>query len=956
MNSDRRSSNDSLGDLQGSDTRLQQVLDYTSALVFAKDSQGRYLFINREFERISGRRSAEIIGRRDEEIFPPELATRFRHNDLRVLQERRAIEFEEEADFGDGLRTFLSSKFPLFDLNGLAYAVCGMATDITDRKRLEAALSAAALAVSQSDEDALYRQLVRYLSTILGVDGAFVATYDSRSPDQLTMLAFFLDGEIRENFAYSQADTPCQTVIGQSLRVYPARLRELFPGDDEFKELGIESYAGHPLTDGQGRPAGLIAVLSRRPLERPVFVESVLKIFAVRVNAEFARAASAQALRTSEASYREIFEASDDAIFVHDWETGAVLDVNPRACEIYGYRREELLATRIGDLGSGVSPYTEADALRWIDQAKRDGSVNFEWHRRNRDGTLHWDEVRLKSAKIAGQPRILAIIREITAAKEREQELRQGEDRLRATLTAALDCIIVTDHAGRIIEFNPAAEACFGHTRESVLGRRLIEALIPVHLQAEVEHDLARYFATGAAAPLRQRMELMALRADGTEFSAELAIGAAQGPEGPIFIGYLRDISERKAAEEKRLQLESRLRQAQKMEAIGQLTGGIAHDFNNLLTSITGYVVLASERPSAATDPRLQGYLAHAQRSCERARDLIQQMLVFSRGGQGSPCTLRLQPLLVDSLPSVRAVLPPGMPMTLDVDDASATLVHVDPLQAEQVLLNLCLNARDAMGTAGELRVGLRGLIASGLVCSGCGAPVDGPYVELAVADTGHGIAPETMQRMFDPFFSTKAAGKGTGMGLAIVHGIVHEHGGHVVVETRIGAGSCFRILWPAIATESGTDESLETSDKAAAPPRTPLSGHVLLVDDDASVAGFMRDLLETNGLEVTCASSGDAALHLVSSAPRRFDAVITDQVMPGKSGLDVAREIRALRDDLPVILYTGYGDGLAGHNLQAAGLHAVLHKPVDPATLFNALAKALPMPGVLRTASAAAP
>jgi PAS domain S-box-containing protein len=524
----------------------------------------------------------------------------------------------------------------------------------------------------------------------------------------------------------------------------------------------------------------------------------------------------------------------------------------------------------------------------------------------------------------------------------REQELRQGEDRLRATLTAALDCIMVTDHAGRIIEFNPAAEACFGHTRQAVLGRRLIDALIPEHLQAAHERELARYFDSGAAAPLRQRMELLALRADGTEFPAELAIGTAQGPEGPIFIAYLRDISERKAAEEKRLQLESRLRQAQKMEAIGQLTGGIAHDFNNLLTSITGYVVLASERPSAAPDPRLKGYLAHAQRSCDRARDLIQQMLVFSRGGQGSPCTLPLQPLIVEALPSVRAVLPPAMQMTLDVDDASTALVHVDPLQAEQVLLNLCLNARDAMGSAGELRVGLHPVAVAGLVCSGCGAPVDGSYVELAVADSGHGIAPETMQRMFDPFYSTKAAGKGTGMGLAIVHGIVHEHGGHVVVETRIGAGSCFRILWPAIAGTPQVGQASARGTSSDSPPRPALNGHVLVVDDDTSVAGFMRDLLETNGLEVTCAFSGNDALQMVATPSRCFDAVLTDQLMPGMSGVELARSIKAERPDLPVVLYTGYAEGLAHHDLESAGLDALLHKPVDVAALLATLARVM--------------
>jgi PAS domain S-box-containing protein len=433
--------------LNAGDTRLQQVLDNTSALIFAKDDQGRYLFVNRRFEELSGHHTDEILGRRDDEIFSPALAARFRHNDLIVLRQQRAIEFEETADFGDGPRIFLSSKFPLFNADGIADAVCGMATDITERKRVEEALSASALAVSQSEEEALYRQLAGYLATILGVDGAFIAAFDPAKPGQIRVLAFFLDGGIRENFSYALAGTPCEVVIERGLQIFPSRLHEMFPGDGEFSRLRMESLAGHALTDAHGKPTGLLVVFSRRPMQQSRFIESVLKIFSVRINAEFERAAAAQALRASEA----------------------------------------------------------------------------------------------------------------------------------------------------------------------------------------------------------------------------------------------------------------RLRQAQKMEVVGQLTGGIAHDFNNLLTSIMGYITLAGERDSAATDQRLGGYLAQAQRSCERARDLIQQMLVFSRGGQGTPRTLQLAPFVTDALATVRSALPASMSVASAFDTNMTGCVRVDPLQAEQVLLNLCLNARDAMPANGTL-------------------------------------------------------------------------------------------------------------------------------------------------------------------------------------------------------------------------------------------------------------
>jgi PAS domain S-box-containing protein len=923
--------------LHESEARLQQVLDNTSAVVFAKDRAGRYLFVNHQFERLAARPTGEIVGRTDGDVFPPGLATRFRYNDLRVLHEKRAIEFEESGDFGDGERTFLSSKFPLFDADGTAYAVCGIATDITDRKRIEDALSSAALAVSTSEEETLYRGLARYLATILGVDGAFISTVDERDPTTMHVLAFYLDGRIVENFSYPLAGTPCQTVVGQQFRFYPTHLFAAFPADADFKKLGVEGYAGYPLNDATGRPRGLISVISRKPLERPAFVESVLRIFAVRASAELDRARAAEALRASEASYREIFEASEDAIFIQDWDTGAIVDANPRACESYGYTHAELLKVRLSDLSSGVPPYTEAEGLRLIEQAKRDGIVRFEWHRRNKDGSLHWDELVLKSARIASRPRVLAVTREITERKLREQELRQSEDRLRATVSAALDCIVVMDHQGRIIEFNPAAEACFGHRRADVLGRRLVELLVPVRGREQFTHDLEQYLQGGEGPFLHRRIETHALRADGSEFPVELATGVAQGADGTIFIGYLRDISELKAAEARRVRLEAQLRQAQKMEAIGQLTGGIAHDFNNLLTSIMGYVVLASERQERLGDGRLEGYLAQARRSCERARDLIQQMLMFSRGQRGTARPVAIGPLVEESLPLVRAALPPSIDLELEIaPDAPAA--RLDPLQFEQVLLNLCINARDASGGAGSLRIGVRPVQLEDATCAGCRASASGAFVELSVRDSGHGIAPEVVERIFEPFYSTKETGKGTGMGLAIVHGIVHEHGGHVLVETAPGQGARFRVIFPALPAETRVEETAESMTPRPRRGLQPLEGTVLVVDDEESVGEFMRELLDTWGLRATYLARPLEALDAVVREPSRFDVVITDQSMPRMTGVQLARALREIRGDLSVILYTGYSDGVGQQDIAAAGLKAVLKKPVDPVALRTAL------------------
>jgi len=926
--------------LLDSEIRLQQVLDNSGAIVFAKNRDGRYLFVNREFERVTGRTSTQMLGQTDDEIFQPELAARFRHNDLRVLQEKHSIEFEEVADFGGGTRTFLSSKFPLLDSEGVAYAVCGMATDITERKRLEDAFSAAALAVSQSEEETLYRQLARYLSTILDVDGAFIATTAPGDSCRMRMLAFHLDGETRENFSYPLAGTPCETVVGQGFRLYGSRLAELFPSDLDFQRLGIDGYAGQPLSDARGNPLGLIAVVSRQPFKDPSLVEATLRIFAVRVNAELERAAAADALRASEANYRQIFEASEDSIFVHDWDTGAILDVNARACEAYGYSREDLMRLRAGDLSAGEPPYTEADAIVWIERAKREGAVSFEWRRRNSDGSLRWDDVRLKRAEIGGQPRVLAFTRDITERKQAEEALRASEEQYRAVFNASADALVLWNSRSERVDVNPAYELLYGYSRDKVLaGQRARD--LPGDYRQQQSRIIAR---TLAGEPYCGEIETM--RRSGERFPIEVRTIPIRHRGEPHVLAVIRDLTEHHSVEQERAQLEARLRQAQKMEAIGQLTGGIAHDFNNLLTSIMGYVALASERESALGDSRLGGYLLQALRSCERARDLIQQMLMFSRGRRGSPRAVSLATVVNGALSTLRAGLPDTLEFSIETDD-SVPPVFVDPSQVEQVLLNLGINARDATAGIGHLKIGVLPMRAEGLLCTGCRQGISGQFVELIVEDDGHGIDAAVVERIFEPFFSTKEAGKGSGMGLAMVHGIVHEHGGHVVVESSPGHGARFRVAWPVVAGANEITTQVSESAVPTRPPRLALDGSVLLVDDDESVREFMRELLESWGLRATCLASAATALERLRAEPGRFDVLITDQSMPRMTGLELAQRLRQQHDELPVILYTGHGENLAGDEIDAARLCAVIRKPVDPVLLSQTLARCLAPAGM---------
>jgi PAS domain S-box-containing protein len=1032
-----------------------------------------------------GRQESELKGGFDSDVFPPEVVARLRADDRRVMQAREPIEIEEALVVDGRPCTYLAIKFPLLDAQGEPYAICGIATDITRRKRGEEALRSAALAVSSAEGDAVFQELTRYLATTLGVECAFVAECSTPENSAVRTLAVFIDGTFEDNIQYGLAGTVCGTVVGREFRFVPQDVGRLYPEDRMFRRLSIEGYAAFPLNDSLGQPLGLIAVMSRRPLSDPELIESMLKIFSARAAAEIERKRAEHERRVSEASYRAIFEACDDAIFIHDWETGAILDVNPRACEVYGYSYEEMKRLRVRDISSGVPPYTEEHAWQYVQQARLGKPVRFEWHRRNKDGSLHWDDVCLQGARIAGRDRIVAFTREITDRKRTEaalrsaalavstaegdtvfadlvrdlaatldvdvafvaqfleanrsrmkalatfmygaagpeweyelagtpceavvgrefrayasglreqfrsgplatskldsyaafplndthgrpigllavadrkpisdqalfesvlkifaaraaseidrkraeQELRASEAQYRAIFNASVDGMVVLDSAGRIVDVNSAFSALFGYAREELLGQAPAELLAPD--DPTVCADMVTSVSTGQGF----QRECRAARSDGSPLDIEVR-GVPMLHQGrPHLLAVVRDITERKGAEQQRAHLEAQLRQAQKMEAIGHLTGGIAHDFNNILTSVMGYIVLAAERQEDAGDAKLARYLEQAHLSAQRARDLIQQMLTFSRGQRGQPRPLLLAPLVKESVKLLRSTMPATLELRTDLD-SDTPAVLMDPVQVEQVLLNLCINARDAVAGSGRVAVSVR-VEEVAHTCASCRQSVRGRFVALSVRDTGPGIAPQIMDRMFEPFYSTKEVGKGSGMGLAMVHGIVHEHGGHILVDSSPGEGAGFTVLLAALPQEQAQATAVVRGRAGSRRARATLEGRVLVVEDERTVGEFMSELLESWGLQVTVQNSPLQARDLFLRDPTGFDLVVTDQTMPRLTGLQLARELVEVRPQLPVILYTGYSENLGEEELQRCGVRVLVKKPVEPAELYAAV------------------
>ena len=387
------------------------------------------------------------------------------------------------------------------------------------------------------------------------------------------------------------------------------------------------------------------------------------------------------------------------------------------------------------------------------------------------------------------------------------------------------------------------------------------------------------------------------------------------------------------------LRTQNELQQAQKMEAIGQLTGGIAHDFNNILTSIMGYTELALDLYTDDSNPELAVYLNEVSLAGERARDLIAQMLTFSRATVTNSKSISLEPVVNEVIKLLQSTFPSSIQIHTDID-SSVSNIRIASTQLHQMVMNLCINSRDASEGEGIIDIKIRQLIDITAECNSCHGHIKGDFVELSVGDTGSGIESTVLEKIFNPFYTTKDIGKGTGMGLSMVHGIVHEHGGHILVETVMGKGTTFRLLFPAVSKEEHSTHVEELAFTESL-PRTN-GEHLLIVDDDESVATFISELLKRSGYQVTMMTSSKETLSLFKKNPQRYDLVITDQTMPDITGGELASKLLQVRPDIPIILCTGYSEKIDEKSALAIGIQRFLEKPIGPKVLLESVSRLL--------------
>ncbi|MFT5729413.1 MAG: PAS domain S-box-containing protein [Desulforhopalus sp.] len=495
--------------------------------------------------------------------------------------------------------------------------------------------------------------------------------------------------------------------------------------------------------------------------------------------------------------------------------------------------------------------------------------------------------------------------------KEAVGELRKSEEYLAKFMDSATDGFILFDSEFNYLEMNKVALEVTGLTRKEVIGQNIIDVL-PSIKQTPRYDAYKKVRDTGVPCLFT---DLTNYPLTGDKYIELKAFKVGEGL-GIIFT----DITERKRAEEENNKLEKRLNQAQKMEAIGTLAGGIAHDFNNILSAILGFTQLAKDdcKPGSAISQDLDEVLEAGN----RAKGLVRQILAFSRQDDTERMNLQPASIVKETITMLRPSLPTTIEITQDID-AVTGLVFVDPTQLNQILMNLCTNAFHAMEkTGGKLDVSLKEVTLSSEDLINEPDVTDGTFIQLSIGDSGPGIARTVKDKIFDPYFTTKESGKGTGMGLSIVHGIVKSYGGFISLYSELGEGTVFHVFLPTVKQEALTENEINVQIPTG-------RERILFVDDEEILTKMGKTMLERLGYHVTSKNNSLEALETFQNQPDKFDIVITDQTMPGMTGSDLSRRMLQIRPDIPIILCTGYSTIISEEKAKSIGIKEFALKPL---------------------------
>lgn len=631
-----------------------------------------------------------------------------------------------------------------------------------------------------------------------------------------------------------------------------------------------------------------------------------------------------QKRKETEDRYSTIFNMVQDAIFIHDPDTGRILETNRAAQKLYRMSESELRQAAIGDLSRGTAPFSHEEALKHLGKVRETGNQTFRWHSRRADGTLFWSEVSLSMAKIAGKERIIAVVRDLTHRLAAEKKIAEKAAEFEAIFNSIRDIVVFADKDRRILKVNPAAEETTGFTSEELQGTPTRD----VYVDARDHERIGKLFFSLDSPKTTKPFITRLKKKDGSAFHAEVVGGPVRSKDGQIlgFLGVVRDISQRIAMEQK-------MQHVQKLESLGVLAGGIAHDFNNILMAILGNAELALEKKgtSQAQSENLKAIISAAH----KASALCRQMLAYSGRGKFLITDIDLNELLQDIHNMLKMSINKKAVLNFNLSP-EPVMIKADPSQIQQVIMNLIINASEAL----EDRRGTV-TISTGF-CQLDTAEIDsyisgevlspGRYSCLEISDNGCGMSEETKARIFEPFFTTKFTGRGLGM--AAVLGIIRGHRGAIRIKSSPGRGTIVKIILPAI---EGVAKPLpkKTVLKEAAKCN---KGLILLVDDESSVLDVASSMLEFHGFSVITAENGIEAVNVFRKRKDDIDGVIMDLTMPEIDGIEACRRILEIDKNARILLSSGYDGDEITSTASSLNIRGFIHKPYRLSTLEQAL------------------
>ena len=636
------------------------------------------------------------------------------------------------------------------------------------------------------------------------------------------------------------------------------------------------------------------------------------------------------AYRQEAEKYRQLIENLNEVLYMLDLEA-RVTYVSPNIENITGYSAEEIIGRNFIDF---VHPEDLNNRMHYFMRVVSGEGIKTEYRYITRSGGTKWVMTNarpvFKGDEVVG---IQGMLVDITERKKMEENQRQSEERYRNILESIEDGYYEVDADGRILFFNNSLCKMLGYTSSELWGMNA-ENLMDEENSRKMMETAAWVYKTGKS---YKAFDWELIRKDGSVCHVEASISLNRDSDGQPskLYGIARDITERKKNEAEKENLRSQLRRSQQMEAIGTLAGGIAHDFNNILSSVIGYAELSMADTQKET--RIHGNLSRILEAGNRAKDLVRQILTLARDGNEEFTPVSVVPMVKESVKLLRSTLPATIKLQESINDNGSMIVNANPTQLHQIIVNLATNAKYAMGEDfGTLEISVEAVSIDESEAKQPREQKPGDYIKLAVKDTGNGISPEIRHKIFSPYFTTKERGVGTGLGLSIVHGIVKKHRGHINVYSELGKGTAMQVFLP-LAKGAELTRQRERVDKSLPPGKE----NILLVEDEQFIAELEKEYLERLNYQVTARTSSVEALEAYRAMPGKFDLVITDMTMPNMTGDILARRIKDIRPEVPVILCTGFSENINGND-KNSDIDAFLMKPVTRAEMANTVRSVL--------------